>query len=173
VAASKAKAARAAGRPADGLGRARAGWILGVVGLLGFALIVVGAIAGWYDEEQNVNDLEVGDCVELDIDSEEVSTLPVVDCDEPHHAEVFLTAELFEDEDEFPRGESMVQRIDDTCAGDAFEQFVGTPYQESSLELYYAAPSRESWDQGDRTVVCFVIRPDGGTLERSVQGSGD
>jgi hypothetical protein len=120
-----------------------------------------------------VNDLEVGDCVELDTDSLELSTLPVVDCDEPHQGEVFLVEELFEDGGDFPGAESLDRRIQDTCAGEAFEQYVGVPYLESRYELFYAAPSPETWDRGDRTAVCFVIRADGGTLDDSVRGSGD
>ena len=174
VAASKAKAAQAAGGRAEGLGRARAGWILGIIGLVLFGgIVVAGGIAGWYDEERDVNDLEVGDCVELDTDALELSALPLVECDEPHQGEVFLVDELFERGGEFPGTESISRRIEDTCGGDAFEDYVGVPYLESQYELYYAAPSPQTWDAGDRTVVCFVIRPDGGTLDESVEGSGD
>jgi hypothetical protein len=173
VAASKAKAAAAAGGVAEGRARARAGWILGIVGLVLFAgLIVGGGIAGWYDEDRSINDLEVGDCVELDFDADELSTVPVVSCTEPHHAEVFVVADLFDEDDEFPGREAMRRRIDEQCGAEAFEDYVGTPYAESSLERSFAAPSPDSWDAGDRTVVCFVIRPDGTTVDRPLRDSG-
>lgn len=172
VALSKARAVAATGRGADGRGRALAGLILGIVGVVAFVVfIVVGAIAGWFDDDTEINELEVGDCVELDVFDEELSTLPVVDCDEPHGGEVYLVEDLFAGEDEFPGQDAVVRRVDEACVA-AFEDYVGTPYLESSLELFSASPTRESWEFDDRTAVCFVIRPDGRDLEGSVRNSG-
>jgi|HigsolmetaAR201D_1030396.scaffolds.fasta_scaffold09027_2 hypothetical protein len=172
VADAKARAAGAAGGQPEGKGRARAGWILGVIGILLFLVLIVGGgLAGWYDSDRHVNDLEVGDCVELDVFDAELSRLPVVDCAEPHEGEVVYAADLFGPDEDFPGREAMRARVRRAC-GDAFERYVGTHPGRSELDLYYAVPSRGSWDDGDRMVVCFAIRPDGGTLERSVRDSG-
>ena len=39
---------------------------------------------------------------------------------------------------------------------EAFDGFVGTPYVDSELDIYYLIPSEESWSDGDREVVCAV-----------------
>ena len=84
-------------------------------------MIVVGAIVGWYGEDVAVDDLEVGQCVELDVDATEMTTLPVVDCDEAHQGEVF-----FVDDGRGRRRRSPATRTDrrhasasEACAGDA------------------------------------------------------
>ena len=58
VAASHAK--RAPG-PGSGLGRARAGWIMGAVGVAGFAALMVGAAltGGFETDDVSVHDLDV------------------------------------------------------------------------------------------------------------------
>jgi hypothetical protein len=169
IALAKAKAAPG---PGSGLGRAWAGLILGIVGVLLFVgIIVVGAILGWYDEDVAADDLEVGQCVELDIDATEIASLPLADCDEVHQGEVFFVEEL-EDGGSYPGEESVIQRGQELCSGDAFEAFVGSPYLESELEIYTLYPTEETWDRGDREVACIVIRPDGGDMTSSVRGSG-
>jgi hypothetical protein len=172
VADAKARAAAAAGGRAEGKGRARAGWILGVVGIVLFVVLIIGGgIAGWYDGDEDVNDLEVGDCVEMDVFDDEISRLPVVACTSPHQGEVVYAGDLFQGEQDFPGREAMLGRIRRAC-GDAFEAYVGTHPGRSELDVYFAVPSRATWSAGDRRVICFVIRPDGGDLERSVRGSG-
>ena len=169
VALAKAKAAPG---PRSGLGRAWAGLILGVIGVLLFiGVIVVGALLGWYDDDVAADELEVGQCVELDADATQVTTLPLVDCDDPHQGEVFHVATL-EGGDEFPGEETVAARGQEVCVGDAFEDYVGTPYLRSELELYTVYPSSFTWERGDREIVCLVIRPDGGDLTESVRDSG-
>jgi hypothetical protein len=168
IALSKAK--RAPG-PGSGRGRAWAGLILGIIGLLLFVgVVVVGAILGWYDDDVAATELEVGQCVELDVDATQLSRLPLVDCDEVHQGEVYFVQDL--DGDEFPGEESAGRQGQDLCAGDAFEDYVGTPFMRSALQFYVAYPSEETWADGDREIVCIAIRPDGGDLAESVRGSG-
>jgi hypothetical protein len=168
IALSKAK--RAPG-PGSGLGRAWAGLILGIIGVLLFiGIIVVGAILGWYGDDVAATELEVGQCVELDPNATQVTTLPLVDCDEVHQGEVYFVQDL--PGEEFPGVESAGSQGQELCAGDAFEVYIGTPYLRSTLELYTVYPSEETWDDGDREIACIAIRPDGGDLTGSVRGSG-
>ena len=134
-------------------------------------IIVSGAILGWYDEDVAADELEVGDCVELDVDATEVTTLPLVDCDESHQGEVFHVERL-EGGDEFPGEESVAAQGQEMCAGEAFEDYVGTSYLRSELEIYTVYPSAFTWGRGDREIVCLAIRPDGGDLTESVRDSG-
>ncbi len=167
--------AKAAPGPNDGRGRALAGWVLGLVGVVAFlGLIVGGGFAGWYDEDEvGVNELEVGQCVDVDHDARQLSTVPRHDCDEDHGGEVYLVQAVEGTaHDEYPGDESMRRQAEDVCAGDGFEEYVGTPYARSALEFVYLTPTDDSWEQDDRTVICIAVRPDGGTLDESVEGSG-
>ena len=135
------------------------------------AVIVVGAILGWYDEDVTADELEVGQCVELDVDATEVTSLPLVDCDEDHQGEVFHVTTV-EGGDTFPGDETIAARGQEACAGDAFEDYVGAPYLRSELEIYTVYPSAFTWERGDREIVCLAIRPDGGDLTGTVRDSG-
>jgi hypothetical protein len=166
-----AKAKQAPG-PGNGLGRAWAGLVLGIVGLLLFVGIVIGgAIAGWYDDDVVSSfDLEVGQCIELDVTATEVAGVPVVPCDRTHQGEVFLVSDI--PSSRFPGDESLSRRTEDLCTGDAFEDYVGASYMRSRFEWYGIIPTEDSWRLGDRDVVCLVVRADGGNLRDSVRGSG-
>lgn len=173
VAASRAKQAPNA---KGGLGRARAGWITGAVGIAGFVAMVIGiAVSGGFeDTEVAVNRLEVGDCVDVPDTarpSEVVETLPRRDCDEPHDAEVFLVDEVAIDSEEYPGLETVTAAIERAC-GPAFERFVGVAYDDSALDIYYLYPIEELWEeQGDRGFVCMIITVDGSQLRGSVEGT--
>lgn len=169
IALSRAKEAPG---PGDGRGRAVVGLVLGIIGAALFTgVIVVGGALGWYDEDAVSSfDLEVGQCVELDVDATEVADVPLVECDAAHQGEVFLVEAI--EAATFPGDESIGRRAQDACTGDAFTTFVGTTYRRSALDWYAVVPIEESWRLGNRDIVCLVVRPDGGALTSSVRGSG-
>ena len=177
-----ARRARARPHPGDGRGRAIAGWILGIVGILGFLAVVITAIVADEDgssvrddgDEVSVYDLEAGDCVNLPVDDEDsIEELPVRDCAEPHDAEVYAIDDMTIDADDYPGMDAVANDTERICAGDAFERYVGSDVASSRYGYYYLFPSEESWVQGDREYVCMVISIDGSSLTGSVQGSGD
>ena len=173
IAASRAK--RAPG-PGSGLGRARAGWILGLVGLLGFVGFVVAATAEGFNDDISVDRLAAGDCVDT-IDGsapeEGITELPRRDCDEPHDAEVYLVEDLPLDGDEYPGVERVNAAVQEVCLGDGFEAYVGVSYRDSIYGVSWLYPSDQSWDVGDRSAVCMVVSPSRAPLTESVEGSGD
>ena len=80
--------------PSPGWARPVAGWILGLIGLAAGAIFWV-AVANEVAGTTAVQDLEVGDCVDLpdgfdDGEEDEVGRLKTFDCTEPHDAEVFV-----------------------------------------------------------------------------------
>jgi hypothetical protein len=174
IAASQAK--RAPG-PGSGLGRARAGWILGAIGLVGFALFVVaGGVEDFGDDDIAVSDLRVGDCVDTvdgPVPDDGIEKLPRLDCDEPHDAEVYLVEDLTLDGDEYPGEEAVNADVRDVCLADGFEDYVGIASDDSIYEVYALYPSERSWELGDRSAVCMVVSVDGSPLTRSVEGTGE
>ena len=59
----------------------------------------------------------------------------------------------------------------DTC-DDNFEAYVGSATNETELDVNAMFPTKNSWDKGDRDIVCIVIPAEGKTLTQSVKGSG-
>lgn len=152
--------ARRAPSPGDGRGRALAGWILGVIGIVGFVAFVIGAIAtdGFDEDTISIYDVHPGQCIDFADDSDVAGDVPRRDCDEPHDGEVFLVGSVGS-ADDFPGTSELERRAEAVCIGDAFEQYVGTAYDDSALDVTYVTPSEDSWAAGDRDVVCVATLP--------------
>lgn len=109
----------------------------------------------------NVFDLEVGDCfVEEEMDSalggEEISNVPLVDCEEPHDAEIYHTHEV--EGDDFPGQEAIEADAEEACLGSAFSEFIGVDYMESEIYAYMMSPTEDTWtEMDDREIVCYVV----------------
>lgn len=120
--------------------------------------------------DASVFELSPGDCVvpPAELDTADVEQLRAVPCTESHTHEVYATAE-YTAADVYP-GESELQAFADGACLDAFEDYVGIAYEESSLRFSYLFPSFPSWQDGeDRSVVCFVVSTDA-PLTASVRG---
>ncbi|MDQ1129877.1 septum formation family protein [Microbacterium sp. SORGH_AS_0888] len=102
--------------------------------------------------------LKVGDCFD-DEAGTEVSELPLKPCSGPHDFETYYDFSL--PGDEYP-GMSEIDSQAETECGAAFDDFVGIPYEESTLGYSYLTPTQKSWEQGgDRLVSCYVGDPAG------------
>lgn len=134
------------------------------------------AASGTTSEEVSVFDLAVGDCFTAapsdDGSGPLVTTAQIVDCTEPHLAEVILVTDLPDaDGEPFPGIEARDEAAEDLCQP-AFDDYVGIPLAASELGLLWLAPTEESWtDQDDREVACAVQALDEEPLTGSVEGS--
>ncbi len=95
--------------------------------------------------ENDVFSIEVGDCVsdEVSSDTEEISDVSVVPCTEPHNLEVYDEFTL--DGDEYPGDEQADTAAFDGCLA-SFDDFVGLPYEESTLDYTFYRPTEASWN---------------------------
>ena len=150
-----------------GLGKARTGWILGLLGLVAAVLIWV-AIGATVAGTTSVNDLEVGQCVELPDDGDKISRLKTFECTEPHDAEVFAVGDLGTGNDPYPGEDEVGAMIAAECIP-AFESYVGAPYGESEFEVFPLSPTEELWDS-DQGYICLAFDP-GDDLTESIEGS--
>jgi Septum formation len=117
------------------------------------------------------DDLKVGDCI-LEDDWEAQlggGGVQVVDCTEEHTDELFAIA--IHTDGSFPGEEEILSRADDACR-QAFEGYVGTPYEESDYDFSYTAPSEETWTAGDRESLCFLFDLEGDPLTGSAKDAG-
>ena len=126
---------------------------LAAVALTGCSLITSALNGG----ESDVFTLKVGDCLNDGVTETELSTVPVVPCDEPHDSEVY--AAVIMDDEEYPGADATIAFADEQCY-EEFEDFVGISYDESIYGFSYLYPSQESWDGGDREILCQISAVD-------------
>lgn len=121
-----------------------------------------------------VQDLAVGDCfddwagLELDV-VQEVESVPIVECSEPHDNEMYLVETL--PDGPFPGDTGMEQMAVETCF-EAFDGFVGIPYAESRLDFGFLISTQDMWDAGNRRISCFVWDIEFLKLTGSMENSG-
>lgn len=134
------------------------------------SLMLVVVACGSSEPAGDVFSLAVGDCFDDPGSGEgQVSSVPLVDCAEPHDNEVFAVFDL--PDGPFP-GNAEVQEAADLGCVERFASFVGTDYAVSELFLSSLSPTQASWDgRDDREVICFLYEP-GVRLVGSERGSG-
>lgn len=104
----------------------------------------------------------------------QISSLDPVDCDEEHGQEAFAVLDFTPPGSEkatsqFPGDEALEQFAEGACA-EAFGDYVGVSYLDSSLFFTYLLPSPRSWQEDDRSVICFATAA-GRPMEGSVKGT--
>jgi hypothetical protein len=95
-----------------------------------------------------------------------------VDCSAPHQAEMYhrFTIERAPGSP-YPGDETIQAQADPVCEL-TFAAYVGLPYESSRLRFVYFYPSAETWDDGDRSVVCFLVGTEvDEVFTRSMSGS--
>ena len=103
--------------------------------------------------------IRVGDCLEsMDWGQEGFSTVPVIPCAEPHESEIYAAVDL--EDGGYPGDDAVATQADEYCYGE-FQGFVGIAWEDSAFDYGYLSPSQESWDQGDREVLCMIMDPEG------------
>ncbi|GAA2558040.1 septum formation family protein [Pseudonocardia hydrocarbonoxydans] len=137
----------------------------GVLALAAGALLSVAACSG-----TSVLDLEVGQCITDETpEGEQVSTVPVVACTEPHVGEIYALPQL--PDGAFPGDAAVSASAEQLCAGPDFQNFVGIPIEQTTLSVNFLLPSAETWAEGDREIVCIVSPADGTPATSSLRGA--
>jgi hypothetical protein len=107
----------------------------------------------------DVRQVRTGDCIAKTAQGA-VTDVTAVPCGEPHGGEAHFAFDL--PAGPFPGDEPVASAAEQGCVA-AFVDFVGTRYEDSELEISQLTPSAESWESGDREVLCFVRDPAGPT----------
>ncbi|MER7825931.1 DUF4190 domain-containing protein [Streptomyces sp. NPDC096097] len=117
-------------------------------------------------ELTDLDDLRAGDCFNVP-GGDLVDERPVtyrIDCARVHHGEVTAAEALKVPDD--PESRAADRAAEDTCWKAQDEYAMDTWALPEYAEMFYYAPSRESWRQGDRALVCVI-----GTTEEEWRGS--
>jgi len=145
-------------------------------------IAVVGSIGAWYfnagrsasgeiakSGDLPASELRVGDCFDLkDPTAEDVDDVTAIMCADEHEFEVFFAGSLAAGD--FPGEAAFPAFVEDECVP-AFHSYVGTPYLESELDIFYFVPTPEVWVEGDRSVQCAVYHPLISRLNGTLKGS--
>jgi hypothetical protein len=113
-------------------------------------------------EEGNVFSLEVGDCFRS-IETATISDVELVDCGEPHEHEVYAVWSVGSS---LPSNDAMSQG----CL-DRFEEAIGASYETSEIFAFPITPTEESFENGDREVICYTAEFDDANQVETVTGS--
>jgi hypothetical protein len=106
-----------------------------------------------------------GECLDISVDASTVTSLEGFDCAQEHDAEVYFVgaveAQSFEPVAVAEEAAALCRR--------EFTEFIGVSYEESELDIYYLYPQADSWENGDREVICAVYtpNPDTGRVTRT------
>jgi hypothetical protein len=105
----------------------------------------------------SAQDLQVGDCFDVEGDGDLISEVDAVPCDEAHDYEAYHVQEY--ETETFPTASEMEAITDELCL-DTFESYVGVAYSDSALYAMPITPSESSFGDGDREYVCVLYEPD-------------
>lgn len=123
---------------------------------------------GQVTESANVDvfALKVGDC-KMSSATGLIEAVDIVPCDEPHDEEIYHQFEM--EDGEF--SEDAINTATEGCIGDAYTEFVGVVWDESSLDVYPITPTKDTWEQmNDRVIQCVISDP-AGPVEGSLEGA--
>jgi hypothetical protein len=114
---------------------------------------------------------DVGTCFDpiSDRDDDAMLAMSVLDCDEPHLAEVIGTPELDGGPSARWPGQAAVDRESEDLCLTLFEDYVGISYEDSRLDGSYINPSEALWLGGDRLVICIVETSSAAPFNSSVR----
>jgi hypothetical protein len=110
----------------------------------------------------SVFQLRPGDCLDPGTEAAgEVDTIQAVPCDDPHTQEVFAVLDYPADEGDAYPGEADIREFADASCLEAFGEYTGSDYADSTLYFSYLRPSADSWkNTDDRQVVCVIVAKD-------------
>ncbi len=121
--------------------------------------------------DSSVMHMRVGQCILLpeDKSATTATTLEKTSCTREHDAEVFAVASALDGD--FPGAEALNRQAETDCIS-AFDAYVGSDYLTSTLDATWMIPTKDSWAQNDRSIVCLARPLDHSKLTQSVKESG-
>lgn len=156
--------------------------VIGLTNVTGIALASLTLVMGCSKTnesktvlEQEVEKLSVGMCFDDASDEDTakdtnsavdttMTNIPIVPCTEPHQNEIYHIYNLPDDEG-YLETEDSIKEMLQVCQNE-FESLSSSSELGSSYQLSVLTPSSDSWQQGDRQVVCYVSDPENQKLVR-------
>lgn len=113
--------------------------------------------------------IKLGDCLN-GAATGSIESMEGVPCSTPHDVEAY---HVFNMPDGVYPGDAAVSETAGNACFDAFEPFVGHPYETSIYDISTLAPSLESWNEiDDREVLCLMDNYDDSKKTGSARNTG-
>ena len=112
-------------------------------------------------------DLQPGMCVREVPDGME--DYIVVDCNAEHAEEVMSRGTLAGSK-KWPGDAALEDRAGEKCKS-AFASYVGLKLGDSRLDFDFLTPDKDSWNDGEVTLICLVLDPDHDQITRALRGA--
>ena len=155
---------------------------LPIGGIIFAVLIVGGGISSWYfgagrsdsgeiakPGDLGALSLRVGDCYDLkDPQASEFEEVAAKPCTDAHEYELFFVGSM--PEGAYPAEAVFEEYVIANC-DPAFTTYVGTSYEESTLDVDWFTPTTDAWNSGERSVQCAVLDPKTPRLTVSLKGA--
>ena len=146
---------------------------LGVGAVIVVALIgafVASRVAGDGDDAGEIKptELQVGQC--FNAPREELVSVVLRPCTDDHQHEVFAVVDHPASRSaRYPGDDEILRFAGERCIP-LFERYGRVPYEQANLADFEVVPTRESWQAGERRVICAVSSLDGQPMRGSVRG---
>ncbi len=114
------------------------------------------------------SEMVVGDCFDDFNQGGLTSSVEAIPCEQEHVYEVFHDFSL--PEGDYPDADTIDAAAYEEC-DDAFDEFVGVSYDDSTLEYFFFAPTEEGWTAYDDRLVSCIIGSEGVRVTGSAAGS--
>ena len=114
------------------------------------------------------DDLKVGDCFNIP-DGTSFQTVEKLPCTDSHTGEVIFVGEYTGDT--YPISLSLDSYLNEHCVT-AFETYVGRAVDSApELSIGYVHPTHDGWDNGDKTITCYLSQPDQSPMTESLKAT--
>jgi hypothetical protein len=152
----------------------------GIVRSIVATVVVVALIAGAYlvyravTNTASVNELAVGDCIDLPSNDTSITDVQKQACTSPHDAEVFLNlTDPADGSAPYPGTEHFRELASAQCLP-AASAYLGVDFeQRQDLDAGYLYPTTDSWEsQNDRGLTCYLYNLDETKLTAPLKNSG-
>ena len=144
---------------------------------IGIRLAIVAAIAigGFILRDRltgSPGDLQVGDCFDEPAAAFDISEVQRHPCADAHTAEVFFVGPMpGVDGATYPTDTDLLAFASSACAP-AFDTYTGTAIETNpTLDFSMFYPTEDGWADGDRDVLCYLVRIDGGPMTGSLRAT--
>ena len=135
--------------------------------LLGLLVWLVISLLGEADHDDLVDpsSISAGECLaDFTAITEDAA---VVDCSEPHNAQL-LASESYPEDAAFPGRDQLSARAEASCAAASGSVDPDAVTEDLEITLLRATPTEGTWADGDRRVDCFAVIENGATVTRSL-----
>jgi hypothetical protein len=150
--------------------KGRAAMLVGAVILL----VCIGAtlaLKARQDAPQTLADMEVGECYV----GQDVGDVEVVDCEQPHHGELFAVVGTEGLGGEYMGEDALRTDRGNVCIFELAGSYYGAGADVAAangIEIKPFVPTEEDWAGGERDSYCVAVAASGDTMQGSIQGEG-